>query len=188
MLPARCSEHFKGQEQAGYSCQTVRSAPCTGRPSRERRRRSGPTACAHALRSRPGARGDGSSTALRERPVAGVPRRSRRRSPARLPASGPSLSPGQPRPLRVPLSAFAAAPSPSPGQNWRHIDNDSLGLEFSSANAHSGVIMRVSIHPACWPVSPFGYSHHLNRIRESKILQFTGDRSSLSSTSASTCC
>lgn len=51
-----------------------------------------------------------------------------------------------------------------------------------------GLIIRGFIHPVRWPVFLFGHSHHLNRIRESKILQLPGGRTSLSSTFTSTCC
>lgn len=64
-------------------------------------------------------------------------RQSSRRSglTQRLPAPcgpSPGQTPSQGRPS-LPLHK----PSPSPGQNLRPINNESLGLEFSSANAHS---------------------------------------------------
>lgn len=52
--------------------------------------------------------------------------------------SWPQLLSGADSLLRVPLSAFAEAPSPTPGRNLRHISNESPGREFSSANAQPG--------------------------------------------------
>lgn len=58
-------------------------------------------------------------------------------------------------------------PIPKPEWNRRPINNHPWAVD---AMHESNNIMRGFIHPARWPAFPFCYSHHLNRIRESKIL------------------
>lgn len=100
--------------------------------------------------------------------------------------SGPSSSPGQ-RPSHGGPPPSSHKPHLQPQvRTWGPLIMNHWGLNSVQPMHSQRVIIRVLIHPACWPVFPFCYSHHLNRIRESKILQFTGDHISLSSTFAFT--